>query len=234
MNKASVWFAAVGVGSLSAAGLALAAPPASALDGWGGLRFGMTVDEARAVVGYKWSEPEKVDVHTGPGTIAIWTTLKPADQVQFAGQPFNLQANFDANGRLSNIKLTNERSVASFEGCDAEFRKLLTEGERQFGVFQPVQLAHAETRDIDMEKQTGTADWLVLIEHRRAPGGKSTYEYLMTKWRKASQSAWHVYKLDNAVRPFNASYVELMVALDPKKPCELTVGFGSGAYPFKK
>ncbi len=227
-------------GSLLTAGvLALATVPVRAespdkLDGWGGLRFGMTVGEAQDVAGRTWAKPEQVDVHTLAGEDAVWTTLGSKDQVDFGGKRFDLKVVFDDKGSLNQIRLTRQESTDAFAQCDAAFAELLVEGERQFGLFRPVQPAHAERRSASKEKETETSDWLNTIEHRHVAQGKSVYEYLLTKWRKTRERPWHTYHIENAVRPFSASYVELSGTLSAKEPCELFLGFAAGPYPFER
>src|SRR6185503_14314905 len=101
------------------------------------------------------------------------------------------------------------------------------EGERQFGLFGPVQPAQAEAHDTAKERETKVADWINMAEHRGAGAGKSTYEYRMEKWRKTHDAAWRIYYIDNAVRPYKSSYVELMASLNPKGPCNLFLGFAA-------
>ncbi|MFM9865811.1 MAG: hypothetical protein ACKVRO_19635 [Micropepsaceae bacterium] len=219
--------------------MALATAPVLAdgpdkLDGWGGLRFGMTVDEAQGIVGRTWSKPEQVNVQTQPGETAVWTILRSKGQVDFGGKSFDLEVTLDDKGGLNQIKLARQEPADTFALCDGAFAKLLAEGERQFGSFRPVQPAHAERRDAGKEKRTETAAWMTMIEHRPLPQGKSVYQHLLIKWRKTSERPWHIYHIDNAVRPFGASYVELTATLSAKEPCELRLGFAADPYPFEK
>lgn len=238
MKREPASFMAVAAAAVLAAGLLALSPlradSTDTLDGWGGLRFGMTLDEARGVAGYTWSKPEQANVQAKDGATVVWTVLRSKAQVTFAGKSFALDVNFDDKGSLNQIKLKRQEPATAFATCDAAFAKLLAEGERQFGLFRPVEPAHAQKHDAKTEHETGASDWLTAIEHRSAPEGKSTYERLLMKWRRTDKLPWHVYHIDNAVRPFSNSYVELMASLDPKEPCELFLGFAAGPYPFKK
>lgn len=223
---------------LAACALALsplrAANSTDELAGWGGLRLGMTIAEARAVAGYTWSKPDSANVETKPGTTVVWTILRSQAQVAFGGRSFDLEVDFDDKGSLNQIKLTAHQATNAFAACDAAFGELLAEGERQFGSFRPVEPAHAEKHEVEMEKQTKTADWLTTIEHRSVPKAKSTYEHLMIKWRKTHEAPWHVYHIDNAIRSLSSAYIEAMASLNPKEPCALFLGFAAGPYPTKK
>jgi hypothetical protein len=219
--------------------LALATAPVRAespdtLDGWGGLRFGMTLAEAQGVAGRTWSKPEQVDTKTPAGEAAVWTVMQSKEQFDFGGKLFDLKVVFDEKGGLNIIKLATQEPADAFARCDAAFAGLLAEGERQFGLFRPVMPAHAERRSAQMQKQTETSDWLTSIEHRHLPQGKSVYQYWQAKWRKTRERPWHIYHIDNAVRPFSASYVELTASLSAEEPCELDLGFAAGPYPFER
>lgn len=233
------WSIAVAASSMMAAGFLASSPLRAAtgtdeLAGWGGLRLGMTIAEARAVAGYTWSKPETANVKTHTGTTEVWTVLRSQAQVAFAGRSFDLEIDFDEKGSLNQIKLTASQATNAFAACDAAFAKLVAEGERQFGVFRPVEPAHAEKHDVDTERETKTADWMTTIEHRNAPEGKSTYEHLLIKWRKTHEAPWHVYHIENSVRSLSSAYVEVMASLSPKAPCDLFLGFAAGPYPTKK
>ena len=221
-------------GVLTASTVTVRAESADTLDGWAGLRFGMTVDEARSVADRTWAEPEKANVRTAEGKTVAWTILKSARQVAFAGQAFDLEADFDEKGSLNQIKLSRREPVDAFAACDGAFRKMLAEGERQFGPFRPAQAEKAEGRDAELERETKTSDWILAIAHHRVAEGRSTYEVRTDKWRKTSEKPWHVYNIANAIRPFSASYVELIATLAPNEPCQLALGFASGPYPSEK
>lgn len=216
------------LGSTFATAYADAGEKASRLDGWGGLRFGMTVDEVRAAEGYTWSELKSETTQMLGVTITLRTSMKSESQARFAGELFDLEANFEKDRHLISLSLSRKQAAGSLAECERAYGTLLVEGERQYGAFRARLATQAEERSPDKEKDYQVAEWRTVITHQSI--SKSTYHHQVEKWHIKSKDAWTAAIYDGAVRVLGKPYIEIGGSLEPGSSCKLTIFFAAGPF----
>ena len=112
--------------------MTVSATPAQTLEGWGGLRFGMTPDQARAVPGLVFGKFAAKDLLER--NLGSMGSEKPA---LIGGVPFNFNLFFNAYSALYEIGLWNEKT-SSHADCQTAFLALLGGFEKNYGAFAPV------------------------------------------------------------------------------------------------
>jgi hypothetical protein len=123
------------------AALLAAADPAFALeplDGWGNYKFGIRPDQVRAVPGQSFGrysvtniDGENIGAMAGQKTAIV------------NGIAYTLDVYFDPPLRLSRISLENETTM-SRPDCEKRFLTLLSQFEKNYGGFSPVNPQHPQ------------------------------------------------------------------------------------------
>lgn len=140
-----------GVASVSLAAALLLASAALAqekpvLDGWGPLRFGMSIDDARKATDLAWDP----DACTDEKEIALdgcylWPKAFGAGEVVIDGMGFSPGVRFDRWGRLQQIDLSFGVRRSAFESCQSLFERTVENLEQRYGQLQPVREPHASS-----------------------------------------------------------------------------------------
>jgi hypothetical protein len=140
----------------AAAILALAAGAAWAVDaqvleGWGGLRFGMSPDTARAVPGLSFGRYSAKDLLQR--NLGAMASTKPA---LINGIPYKFDLFFNAYSALYEIALWNEKPTNRAE-CEARFLSLLNGLEKSYGAFTPV---YPLRKKDDQDQMPTSVEWI--------------------------------------------------------------------------
>ena len=105
---------------------------ATALDGWGAYKFGMSPDAARAIKGQTFGPYSAKNIwNENKGSMGA-TSHPVIDGVAY---DFNLY--FDDASKLNGISLANEKQ-SSLADCGSGFLTLLAQQEKNYGGFNPV------------------------------------------------------------------------------------------------
>jgi hypothetical protein len=195
---------------LPACAVILASPvlAATALDGWGGYKFGMSPDAARAVPGQTF----------GPYSAKnIWNENKGAmgakTEPVIDGVPYALNLFFNDTSKLNGISLEHEKK-SSLGDCGGAFLTLLAQQEKSYGGFNPVDPEHKR----DQTKTPPTSlEW-------KAQGG-SRYELATITLADEYAYAWKARKGDGY------HYVEIYATWsskpdDPAAACVSGISYG--------
>lgn len=147
-----------------AAGLLACTPVQAAKisDGWGGYKFGMSPDQARAVPGRSWG-PLK-----GAEPIALMEALKPVTQ---NGVSYDLSLWFRPASTLDQIFLSSSKTT-TWEECGQIFLAALKHGESDYGAFAPLR---ADAKPVSVEGGVTSS-----VELHDVPDAKSRYQLLHT------------------------------------------------------
>ena len=177
----------------------LAAEP---LDGWGGYRFGMSPDQARAVPGQIFGPYSPKN---------MWNENKGAmgakkDSMLY-GQPWALNLYFDAYSRMNGLSLENEKKTSTRDACEQNFLSVLAQLEKAYGALAPVNPQRKWTASDTPPTQL---DW-------RAQGA-SHYQFAAVSYADEYGFAW------KARKTVNGNYVDLAATWsgkpdDKANPC---------------
>lgn len=133
----STFFVAAIAGSLATGSAAQAN-----VDGWGPLKFGMTLDQALAAVNIRWDQAGIDACRTNAAQVGC-ELRAPNMQVPMAKLNFQPAIMFDTSGRLTEIGLEYRGSELT---CVNLYTTVLDELEGQYGLFSGVQPPSAGTR----------------------------------------------------------------------------------------
>jgi hypothetical protein len=195
---------------ISAIVTALLATPAlcaQALDGWGAYKFGMSPDAARAVPGMTFGPYSPKN---------IWNENKGAmgakKQPTLYGQPYAFNLFFDANEKLNEITLENEKKSSQAD-CGKAFLTLLAQLEKPYGSFSAV---NPQRKRNDSDTPPTSLEW-------RAQGA-SHYEFAAVSFVDEYAFVW------KARKTMGANYVDLSAAwsagaTDPSAPCITAIDY---------
>jgi len=134
------------------------------LDGWEKYKFGMTIEQVRAVPGIAWSETKTEEI----GAMKF-TWLEATAPVKFGLRAYNLRIDFKPDIGLQRIGFEDKTAATSTGSCERRFTGALATLEQRHGAF--VARSPVGTTDTPF----GTND----MRRRNAPTGKSTYNYLV-------------------------------------------------------
>jgi hypothetical protein len=160
----------------------MAATPVAAatvLDGWGGYKFGMTPDQARAIPGQKFGGYSPKNIW-GESKGAMGATTHPV--INGISYDFNLY--FDGLSKMNGVSLANEKKNALSE-CNQAFLTLMDQQAKIYGAFAPVD--PQRKRD---ETQTPPTS----LEWKQA--GNSRYELATLTFADEYAYAWKARKGD--------------------------------------
>ena len=197
------WLFAVCVGLL-----ATPAPAATALDGWGAYKFGLSPDAARAIPGQTFGPYSSKNIwNENKGSMGA--TTKPV--INGVAYDFNLF--FDDVSKLNGISLENEKQSALGD-CGQTFLTLLAQQEKNYGGFNPVD--PVRKRDASQTPPT-SLEW-------KAQGG-SRYELATITLADEYAYAWKARKGDGY------HYVQVYATWsskpdDPAAPCVSGIRYG--------
>ena len=199
----SFWHLTVCAGFLATPVLA-----ATALDGWGGYKFGMTPDAARAVKGQTFGSYSAKN---------IWNENKGAMGAKthpvINGVTYDFNLYFDDASKLNGISLENEKK-SSLGDCGGTFLTLLTQQEKVYGGFNPVD---AERKRDTSQSPPTSLEWKAQ--------GASRYELATITLADEYAYAWKARKGDGY------HYVEVYATWsskpdDPAAPCVSGIRYG--------
>jgi hypothetical protein len=186
-------------------------PPAWAaepLTGWGGYKFGMSPDQARAVPGQVF----------GPyAPRNLWNENKGAmgakKESQLYGQSWALNLFFDAYNKLNGISLEYEKKTTSRATCEQNFLSALAETEKTYGALAAV---NPERKWVATDTPPTQLEW-------RAQGA-SHYQFAAVSFAEEYGFAWKARKSQGA------NYVELATTWsgkpdDKANPCVVNISF---------
>jgi len=181
---------------------------ATALDGWGGYKFGMSPDAARAIKGQSFG-PYSAKNIWNENKGAMGATTRPA--INGVAYDFNLF--FDDVSKLNGISLENEKQ-SSLGDCGGGFLTLLAQQEKNYGGFNPVD---PERKRDETQTPPTSLEW-------KSQGG-SRYELATVTLPDEYAYAWKARKGDGY------HYVEVYATWsskpdDPAAPCVSGIRFG--------
>jgi hypothetical protein len=174
---------------------------AQPLDGWGGYKFGMSPDAARAVPGQVF----------GPYSAKnLWNENKGAmgakKQSMVYGLGWALNLFFDSYEKLNEVSLENERN-SSRGDCEKNFLSILGQLEKSYGGFSPV---NPQRKRVDTDTPPTSLEW-------RAQGA-SGYQFAVVSYEDEYAFVW------KARRTVAGNFVDVAATWaskpdDPSAPC---------------
>ncbi len=189
-------------------GRVLAAEP---LNGWGGYKFGMSPDQARAVPGQVF----------GPyAPRNLWNENKGAmgakKESRLYGQSWALNLFFDAYSKLNGISLEYEKKTTSRAACEQDFLSMLGELEKTYGALSAV---NPQRKWVASDTPPTQLEW-------RAQGA-SHYQFAAVSFADEYGFAWKARKTGGNQ---GANYVELATTWsgkpeDKANPCVVNISF---------
>jgi hypothetical protein len=181
---------------------------ATALDGWGAYKFGMSPDAARAIQGQTF----------GPYSAKnIWNENKGAmgakTQPVINGVHYAFNLFFDDVSKLNGISLENEKN-SSLGNCGGAFLTLLAQQEKSYGGFNPVD---PERKRDESQTPPTSVEW--------KSQDSSRYELATVTLADEYAYAWKARKGDGV------HYVEIHATWsskpdDPAAPCVSGITYG--------
>jgi hypothetical protein len=124
---------------------------AQTLEGWGGLHFGMSPDQARAVPGLSFGRYSAKDLLQR--NLGAMASTKPG---LIGGVPYKFDLFFNAYSALYEIALWNEKPTNRAE-CETRFLTLLGGLEKNYGGFAPVYPVRQKN---DQEQIPTSVEWI--------------------------------------------------------------------------
>jgi len=181
---------------------------ATALDGWGSYKFGMSPDAARAVPGQTFGAYSARNIwNENKG--AMGATTEPV----INGVHYALNLYFDDTSKLNGVSLENEKK-SSLGDCGSGFLLLLAQQEKTYGTFNPLD---PERKRNESQTPPTSLEW-------KAQGG-SRYELATITLPDEYAYAWKARKGDGV------HYVEVYATWsskpdDPAAPCISGINYG--------
>ena len=194
--------------------LVAAAPGAGAsddvLEGWEKYKFGMTIEQVRAVPGSAWGETQTQEFGNETSK-----HLKAAAPVKIGTSTYNLNTVFKPD-MLIRIDFEDKAPVKSIAACERKFTDALGELERRHGAFVA----------LSKEGKTDTPFGTLNYTWRNAPAGSSNYVYLIATMQFEPKGPVSRSIELNAIRKFGNKWVSLR-AISPNDItiCEVTIGY---------
>jgi hypothetical protein len=169
-------------GGLIFAGLlagAAPAPAAESLDGWGGLKFGMSPDQARSVPGLsfgRFGAKNLMNQNAGAMGANKGTLIN--------GITYTMDLFFNAYEALNEISMQNQKTI-SMADCQDRFLILLGQQEKSYGAFLPV---------YPEQKKNDQAELPISIEWKTSPGA-SRYQLATVFMPEETAYVWDARKV---------------------------------------
>lgn len=183
------------------------------LEGWDQYKFGMTIEQVRAVPGVAWGETQHEEVKLYD---VKFTFLEAAAPAKIGTGTYNLRIDFKPDVGLTRIGLEDKTPVKSIAACERKFTNALSELERRHGALG----TNSKVGKTDTPFGTLNNTW------RNAPTGSSKYSYLIATMQfKPDDPVRRSIEL-NAIRKFDDKWVSLR-AISPNDItiCEVTIGY---------
>lgn len=158
-------FAVVTVEMANAQSVSPAAPQKT-LDGWGRYKFGMTVDQARAVGGISWKKAELEIIKLTDKVEGRWWHMDSENTQAIGGKDYRVRLSFKPDTGLHWIYLTHAGLVKTAPDCQRVFEEAVQDLEQRHGVFRPLNPAQPE-KDTGFGKRK--------VEVKNVPKSKSKY-----------------------------------------------------------
>ena len=181
---------------------------ATALDGWGGYKFGISPDAARAVPGQSFGPYSAKNIwNENKGSMGAKT------QPVINGVAYAFDLFFDDASKLNGISLENE-TQSSLGDCGSGFLLLMAQQEKTYGGFNPVD---PERKRDESQTPPTSLEW--------KSQGASRYELATITLPDEYAYAWKARKGDGY------HYVEVYATWsskpdDPAAPCVSGIRFG--------
>ncbi len=201
--------------------LAAAAIPSSraaddVLDGWDDYKFGMTIEQVRAVPGIAWGEVQTPEVISGDTFSMKFTFLKATAPVTIGAHAYDLKIYFKPDIGLTSVHFEDKTAAKSTAACELRFTDALAALERKHGAFAARQKAGKTTTPF------GTLD----LTWRKAPTGSSTYEYTMATMQFEPKGPVHRSIVSSVTR----RYGNKLLGLSATSPgantrCDVSLGY---------
>jgi hypothetical protein len=183
-------------------------PAQPSLDGWGPYKFGMTLDDVKAVPGITWNYIRPIDLQKFHKTLnaSLSSTHANAEEggltFRFAGLFFNSDNKLIAVTLMQNIQ----------DQCESTYQNVLRDEENKYGSFGPHEhppLPSVITSSVD-----------------NVPGGTSRYEYTEVQGPGAgypifSADTWRSFDSGRTMR------VRMVGSDQIKAGCQLSLAFQS-------
>lgn len=119
-------------------------PEQKTLDGWRAYKFGMTVDQARAVGGISWKKAELEVIKLTDKVVGRWWHMDSEKPQAIGGRNFQLRLTFKPDTGLHWIKFTHAGLLTNAADCQRAFDEALQDLERRHGVFSSLNPAQPE------------------------------------------------------------------------------------------
>ena len=180
------------------------------LEGWDKYKFGMTIEQVRAVPGIAWGETEAQEFGNETSR-----HLKATAPVTIGGSTYNLNIVFKPD-MLIRIDFEDKTPVKSIAACERKFTDALSELERRHGAFA----ATSKAGNTDTPFGTLNNTW------RDAPTGSSKFGYLIATMQFEPKGPVHRSIELNAIRKFGGKWLSLR-AISPNDitRCEVSIGY---------
>ncbi|MEQ1754307.1 MAG: hypothetical protein ABL973_09265 [Micropepsaceae bacterium] len=186
------------------------------LDGWDKYKFGMTIEQVRAVPGIAWGETRTDEVKAGDDVIAKFTFLKATAPVKIGTRAYNLRIDFKPDIGLTVIGFDDKTAAQSTTTCERRFTDALGALERWHGAFT------ARAKIGKTPTPFGTLD----LTWRNAPTGSSSYEYTVATMQFEPKGQVHRSIVSSVSRKFGNKFVALRGASpDERTRCEITINY---------
>ena len=137
----------------------------TALEGYGEFRFGMKLDQVRAIPGLTWLPFEATKVAAGTPFEMTSRTMKSRGATTIEGKRFQIETYYNSQMELISVTFEGLQRTVSPAICEQDFQEFLRKFEGRYGTFSPIDVP-----------QTVNVGFSVSIEHRRLPGGSSSYQ----------------------------------------------------------
>ena len=218
-----------------AAALLLLAPAALAqerpvLDGWGPLKFGMSIDDARKATNLAWDPTACTDAkkialdgcYLGPKVFG-------AGEVVIDGMGFDPELRFDRWGRLHRIGLSFGATRSSFESCQSLFERAVENLERRYGPLQPAREPHASS---DIAEGWSRQDHALPngVTYPVASKGKADHVSGRLSTDVAAFNA-HFGRSERPSRPYITVHFGLVESIDGGAYCSIPIYYQSAHMP---
>jgi hypothetical protein len=186
------------------------------LDGWEKYKFGMTIEQVRAVPGIAWGETQTEEVKAGEEVIAKFTFLKATAPVKIGTHAYDLRIDFKPDIGLTLIGFEDKTAAKSTTACERRFTDALGALERRHGQFTAREKVG----------KTPTPFGALDLTWHNAPTGSSTYEYTVATMQFEPKVQLDRTIVSSVARKFGNKLVALRGASpDEKNRCEVTINY---------